>query len=230
MRTTGLIVALDDPDLPKAEALARKLSGRVAAFKVGPILFNSYGPEAIMEIGQHGPIFCDLKLHDIPNTVGAAALELTRQGVWMFTVHASGGAPMIAVAVDAAATRSPSPLIAAVTVLTSLSETDLEAVGQHGPPQDQVMRLARLSVTAGATALVCSAKEAAMLRETLGSEIVLVTPGVRPSGVDSGDQARVGTPAKARDAGADYVVVGRPITADPDPARAVERVLAELSL
>lgn len=229
MRTTALIVALDDPDLPKGEALARKLSGRVAAFKVGPILFNAYGPEAILEIGQHGRVFCDLKLHDIPNTVGAAAVELTRQGVWMFTVHASGGASMIAVAAAAAAARSPSPLVAAVTVLTSLSGTDLKTVGQEGPPQDQVMRLARLSVAAGATALVCSALEAAMLREQLGLEIVLVTPGVRPSGVDSGDQARVATPAQARDAGADYVVVGRAITADPDPAGAAERVLAELS-
>jgi len=229
MTTTGLIVALDDPDLPKAEALARKLSGRVAAFKVGPILFNAYGPEAILEVGQHGRVFCDLKLHDIPNTVGAAAAELTRQGVWMFTVHASGGAPMIQVAAAAAQNHSPSPLVAAVTVLTSLSEDDLKVVGQQGPARDQVTRLAHLAVGAGATALVCSALEAGMLRELLGRKIVLVVPGVRPVGADSGDQSRIATPADARDAGADYVVVGRPITADPDPVGAAERVLTELS-
>lgn len=225
---TGLIVALDSPDLSESVLLAGKLSGRVSAFKVGLTLFNRHGPEAVRRIGEHGPVFCDLKLHDIPHQVGLAAAELVRLGVWMFTIHASGGSAMVAAASSAANGSPAPPLVAAVTVLTSLSKDDLSAVGFQSDPQEQVGRLARLAVASGATALVCSANEVRMLREQLGAEIVLVTPGIRPAGSDAGDQARIMTPAGAVAAGSSYIVVGRPITGAPDPIRAAEGVLAEL--
>jgi orotidine-5'-phosphate decarboxylase len=226
---TGLIVALDSPDLDESEALARQLAGRVAAFKVGLTLFLGHGPEAVRRIGAHGPIFCDLKLHDIPHQVGLAASQLTELGVWMFTVHASGGSAMVAAAARAASAAANPPLVAAVTVLTSLDRDELALLGVEAEPEEQVLRLARRSVEAGATALVCSANEVERLRRELGGEIVLVTPGIRPAGSDVGDQARVMTPAHAAAAGSSYIVVGRPITGAPDPVEAVEKITAELA-
>lgn len=225
---TGLIVALDSPDLSESESLARKLSGRVAAFKVGLTLFTRHGPEAVMRIGEHGPVFCDLKLHDIPHQVGLAAAQLTELGVWMFTIHASGGSAMVKAAAKAAGAGSVPPLVAAVTVLTSMGKRDLVTMGIQAEPQDQVVRLAGTAVQAGATALVCSANEVVLLRNELGRDLVLVTPGIRPAGADVGDQARVRTPAEASAAGSSYIVVGRPITGAPDPVRAAEQILAGL--
>lgn len=224
-----MIVALDSPDLSESEGLARQLSGRVAAFKVGLTLFTRHGPEAVLRIAEHGPVFCDLKLHDIPHQVGLAANELVQLGVWMFTIHASGGTAMVAAAADAAKRSDVPPLVAAVTVLTSLGKDDLRAMGVDADPQDQVARLARLAVAGGATALVCSANEVRRLRAELGSDIVLVTPGIRPAGADAGDQARVMTPAQAAAAGSSHIVVGRPITGAADPVEAAEAVLAELA-
>lgn len=226
---TGLIVALDSPDLDESEALARQLAGRVAAFKVGLTLFLGHGPEAVRRIGAHGPIFCDLKLHDIPHQVGMAASQLTGLGVWMFTVHASGGSSMVAAAARAASAAPAPPLVAAVTVLTSLDRDELALLGVEAEPEDQVLRLARRSVEAGATALVCSANEVERLRQELGAEIVLVTPGIRPAGSDAGDQARVMTPALAAAAGSSYIVVGRPITGAPNPVEAVEKIAMDLA-
>ncbi|MCA1841121.1 MAG: orotidine-5'-phosphate decarboxylase [Actinomycetota bacterium] len=232
--STGLIVALDEPDLPKAEHLAKQLAGKVSAFKVGLTFFAAYGPEAIREIGQHAPIFCDLKLHDIPAQVGSAAEELTRLGVWMFTVHASGGPAMITAAakaaksVNGAVKATDRPLVAAVTVLTSIDEETLDSVGQGADAAAQVSRLAKLAFDAGATALVCSPLEVASLRQIFGPEVVLVVPGIRPANASADDQARVLTPAQAAEAGASYIVVGRPITAAPDPVQATEEILAEL--
>jgi orotidine-5'-phosphate decarboxylase len=226
--STGLIVALDNPDLDKAEDLAKQLSGRVAALKVGLTLFTAHGPDAATAIGAHAPVFCDLKLHDIPHQVGLAAAELTRLGVWMFTVHASGGPVMIKAAVQAAAKKSPPPLVAAVTMLTSLSGQDARDIGFSGDPASLVRKLGRLAVDAGASALVCSPQELALLRADLGPELVLVTPGVRPAGSPAGDQSRVMTPAEAARAGASYVVVGRPVTDDPDPAEAAAAIVKEL--
>lgn len=226
---TGLIVALDSPDLNESESLARKLSGRVAAFKVGLTLFMRHGPESVMRIGEYGRVFCDVKLHDIPHQVGLAAAQLTELGVWMFTIHASGGSAMVEAAARSASSGSPAPLVAAVTVLTSLDKPDLAAMGIDAEPGDQVVRLARTAVGGGATALVCSANEVRVLRRELGSEILLVTPGIRPAGAAAGDQARVMTPTGAAAAGSSYIVVGRPITDAPDPVKAAEGILEELS-
>jgi orotidine-5'-phosphate decarboxylase len=225
-----LIVALDSPDLDESEALARQLAGRVDAFKVGLTLFLGHGPEAVRRIGAFGRIFCDLKLHDIPHQVGLAAAQLTELGVWMFTVHASGGVAMVRAAADAASESNDPPLVAAVTVLTSLDRDDLMRMGVKADPAEQVLRLANTAVRGGATALVCSANEVKLLRRELGSEIVLVTPGIRPAGSEAGDQARVMTPAGAARAGAGYVVVGRPITGSPDPVEATGNITAELAV
>lgn len=225
---TGLIVALDSPDLSESESVARQLSGRVAAFKVGLTLFTRHGPEAVIRIGDYGPVFCDLKLHDIPHQVGLASAQLTELGVWLFTVHASGGPAMVRAAVESAQGSDHPPLVAAVTVLTSLGKQDLLNMGVDAEPREQVVRLGRLAVGAGATSLVCSANEVVLLRKEFGAELVLVTPGIRPAGADLGDQARVMTPAKAAAAGSSYIVVGRPITDAPDPVRAAEEVLVEL--
>ncbi|HLF69958.1 MAG TPA: orotidine-5'-phosphate decarboxylase [Actinomycetota bacterium] len=225
---TELIVALDHHDLGDAQALAKSIGDRASAFKVGHTLFTAHGPEAILEIAQHGRVFCDLKLHDIPNQVTGSAAELTRLGVWMFTVHASGGAEMVAAAVRAAKAGTPPALVAAVTVLTSLSADALEGVGQGEKVQEQVLRLATLAVDAGATALVCSPQEVALLRERFPTGPKLVVPGVRPPGSETGDQARVATPREAAQAGADFIVVGRPITGATEPLAVVEAVLEEL--
>lgn len=225
---TGLIVALDTPDLSHSESLARQLSGRVAAFKVGLTLFMRHGPESVLRISEHGPVFCDVKLHDIPHQVGLAAAQLTELGVWMFTVHASGGHAMVKAAAQSAGASDHPPLVAAVTVLTSLGRQDLLSIGIDSEPEAQVSRLARTAVEAGATSLVCSANEVVPLRRELGADVILVTPGIRPAGSAVGDQARVMTPAKAAAAGSSYIVVGRPITDAPDPVRAAEEMLVEL--
>ncbi len=226
----GLIVALDGDDLAQMEALARELSGSVDAFKVGLTLFGAYGTEALLEIGQHGKVFCDLKFHDIPSQVEGAAAALARQGVWMMTVHASGGAAMVSAGVRGALTgraRDPA-LVAAVTVLTSLDAAELSALGQPDGPAVQVERLARHAVAAGAPALVCSPQEVAAVRSAVGPSVVLVCPGIRPAGSVLGDQARVSAPADAVAAGADYLVVGRPITGSSNPVEAAEKIRAEL--
>lgn len=225
---TGLVVALDDADLVGCEALAKELAGKVSAFKVGLTLYAAHGPEAILEIGQHAPVFCDLKYHDIPSQVAAAARELARQGVWMFTVHASGGPAMIRAAVDAASDINPKSLVAGVTVLTSLSTEDLAGVGHEGTASELVHNLAAVAVGAGAQALVCSGEEASGLRAKFGDSVLLIVPGIRLEGTQARDQARIATPAAAKAAGADHVVVGRAITESPDPLAATEAILQEL--
>ena len=224
---TGLIVALDTPDLPKAEALATELSGKVAALKVGLTLFSAYGPEAVGSISKYAPVFCDAKLHDIPVQVSGAVAELAISGAWMITVHASGGPAMVAAAAQAASLSPTPPLIAAVTVLTSLGSQDLYAVGQGVDVSRQVGRLAAMAVANGATALVCSGHEIAIAR-AVGGDVKLVVPGVRPPGSSVGDQSRVMTPREASEAGADYIVVGRPITEAPDPVAAAIQIASEL--
>jgi orotidine-5'-phosphate decarboxylase len=228
-RTPGVIVALDQSELAAAEAAARELEGVVDAFKVGATLFAAHGPEALQAIGAHGRVFCDLKLHDIPEQVSLAVGALSVHGVWMLTVHASGGPAMVRAAAEAAAAAPLPPVVAAVTVLTSLSPEDLRAIGQGSDPLAQVVRLARMATAAGAPALVCSAEEVGRLRTLLGPEVVLVVPGIRPAGADHGDQARVSTPASAARAGANWLVVGRPITKAPDPRAAAERIREELA-
>jgi orotidine-5'-phosphate decarboxylase len=224
----GLIVALDGDDLVSAEGLARRLTGAVDAFKVGLTLFAAHGPEALFEIGQHGRVFCDLKLHDIPTQVRGAARSLASKGVWLTTVHASGGRAMVAAAVEGAGAAGSGTLVAAVTVLTSLDAAELGSLGVAADPAGQVLRLATLAVGAGAQALVCSPQEVAAVRAEVGPGVLLVTPGIRPAGGDPGDQSRVATPRAAVAAGADYLVVGRPITAATDPRAAAEAIRAEM--
>ncbi len=217
-------VALDSADLDVALGWASDTGPYVSAVKVGLELFVRFGRDAVERAGQASgrPVFLDLKLHDIPNTVAGAARAVAGLEPWILTVHASGGPAMIAAAAEAV----PDTLIAAVTILTSLSERDLDAIGIVGPPQDAVRRLAGLAVQSGARALVCSPQEVALLRAEVGPDVVLITPGVRPLGNSADDQARTATPEQALADGADLLVIGRPITAAAVPAAAA-RALAE---
>ena len=221
-----IAVALDAPDLETAARWAQAVTPHVAVVKVGLELFCRTGPSIVSTVrGVSGvQLFLDLKLHDIPNTVAGAARAVAGLRPTYLTVHASGGADMVRAAVDAV----PDVTIAAVTVLTSLSEQVLDAVGLAGPPLDAVRRLAVLAVGAGAGALVCSPQEVAALRAEVGPGIVLITPGIRPSGSGADDQARTATPQQALADGADLLVIGRPITGAADPAAAAAQIAASL--
>ncbi|MCC5948753.1 MAG: orotidine-5'-phosphate decarboxylase [Nitriliruptoraceae bacterium] len=219
-----LIVALDVPTLEEADALAAALVGHVGWFKVGLELFSAHGPAAVERIGAHGPIFLDLKLHDIPTTVERAARRLAALEVGLLTVHAGGGAAMVAAAVSG---LGDGGRILAVTVLTSTSDDELAALGS-APAADQVPRLADLATRAGAPGLVCAPKDLTVVRETVGDDVLVVTPGVRPAGGAADDHARAATPAEAMAAGADLLVVGRPITAAGDPVAAADAIVAAL--
>lgn len=219
-------VALDAPDIDTAAAWARLVTPHVSTVKVGLELYLRYGPDCIASVrgGSRLQVFCDLKLHDIPATVAGAAGAVAPLRPDYLTVHASGGADMIRAAVEAA----PTTTIAGVTVLTSLADTDLAAVGQQGSALDTSRRLAVLAVAAGAGAVVCSPYEVMAVRQEVGPDVTLITPGVRPAGTDAGDQARVTTPEAAQAAGADLLVIGRPITAAPDPGAAAASIAAGL--
>jgi orotidine-5'-phosphate decarboxylase len=221
-----IAVALDAPDLETAARWAGLVTPHVSTVKVGLELYLRYGPDVIASVrGASGVrVFLDLKLHDIPNTVSGAARAVSRLRPSILTVHAAGGPKMIMAAVEAA----PHTQIAAVTVLTSLSEADLARIGFAGPADDAVRRLAAMSVEAGATALVCSPHEVAAVRSEVGPDITLITPGVRPAGADTQDQARVATPEQALADGADLLVIGRPITGAPDPGAAAAAIAAAL--
>jgi orotidine-5'-phosphate decarboxylase len=228
-----IFVALDTPDRDRALVLARALAGRVGGFKIGLEAFAACGPSLVGEVLDAGlPVFLDLKLHDIPNTVAGAAAASSRLGVSFLTVHALGGAAMIRAAVDASRDAAASaglaqPTILAVTILTSHDERDLEAVGIAGPASDAVLRLAALARDAGAGGAVCSPLEVASVRGVFPSA-TLVVPGIRPSGASADDQARTATPGAAVTAGADRIVVGRPITRAPDPATVAEAIAREI--
>mgnify|MGYP005847487685 FL=1 len=226
-----IAVALDTPDPARAASWARALAGHVGVAKVGLELFAAAGPGAVAAVGASGlPVFLDLKLHDIPNTVAGAVRSAARLGVAMLTVHAAGGSAMLAAAREAAESAGADrPMILAVTVLTSLTAADLAATGVEGAPASQVLRLARLAIASGADGIVCSPLEVAPLRAALGASVRLVVPGIRPAGSRADDQARVTTPAEAVAAGADWLVIGRPITAAADPAAAAEAIAASLA-
>ncbi|MEV0200855.1 orotidine-5'-phosphate decarboxylase [Nonomuraea sp. NPDC050691] len=226
MTPAPIAVALDAPDLETAARWAGLVTPHVSTVKVGLELYLRYGPDVIASVrGASGVrVFLDLKLHDIPNTVAGAARAVSRLRPAILTVHATGGPKMIRAAVEAA----PHTKIASVTVLTSLGEADLAAIGLAGPADDAVRRLAAMSVEAGATALVCSPNEVAAVRAEVGPDITLITPGVRPAGADAQDQARVATPEQALADGADLLVIGRPITAAPDPGAAAASIAAAL--
>ncbi|GAA1019540.1 orotidine-5'-phosphate decarboxylase [Acrocarpospora pleiomorpha] len=226
MTPAPIAVALDAPDLETAARWASLVTPHVSTVKVGLELYLRYGPDVLATVrGASGVrIFLDLKLHDIPNTVAGAARAVARLKPAILTVHATGGPAMIQAAVEAA----PQTQIAAVTLLTSLSEADLARTGIQGPAGDAVRRLAALAVGAGAQALVCSPREVAAVRAEVGPGVTLITPGVRPAGADTQDQARVATPEAAIADGADLLVIGRPITGSPDPGAAAAGIAAAL--
>jgi orotidine-5'-phosphate decarboxylase len=226
-----LAVALDVPDLDAAARLAQALSGRAGTFKVGLELFAQFGPRAVETANRHGAaVFLDLKLHDIPRTVAAAVSSAGALGARYLTLHALGGPAMISAAREAAdRLGATQPRLLAVTILTSHSDQELELIGLSGGARQHVLRLAQLSLAAGADGVVCSPQEIASLRQALGAEALIVTPGVRPVGADKGDQVRVATPAEAIRDGASLLVIGRPIVAAPDPRIATEQILAEIA-
>ena len=229
-----ILIALDVDRIAEADALVERLAPHVGGFKVGKQLFVSEGPPAVAPIVDRGlRLFLDLKFHDIPNTVAGAVRAGTRLGAWMMTVHASGGHDMLVAARDAALDEASKagierPLIVAVTVLTSLDDARLAAVGASGGVRDQVKRLAALARTAGVDGVVASPQEIALIRETCGPEFAIVTPGIRPATAGKDDQARTMTPAAAVHAGASYLVIGRPITGAADPAGAAASINAEI--
>ncbi|MET9339783.1 MULTISPECIES: orotidine-5'-phosphate decarboxylase [unclassified Nonomuraea] len=226
MTPAPIAVALDAPDLETAARWASLVTPHVSTVKVGLELYLRYGPDVIASVqGASGVrVFLDLKLHDIPNTVAGATRAVARLKPAILTVHAAGGPAMIQAAVEAA----PHTEIAAVTVLTSLSAADLAAIGIAGSPEDAVRRLSVMAVEAGAKALVCSPHEVAGVRAAVGPDITLITPGVRPAGADSQDQARVATPEQALADGADLLVIGRPITGSADPGATAASIAASL--
>ena len=221
-----ICAALDFPSLAEAEGFARRIARHVGMLKVGLELFTAEGPAAVRAVAALGrPVFLDLKLHDIPNTVEGAARSAATTGAQLLTVHAAGGVAMIRAAVRGA---GPGVRILAVTVLTSLDATALDAIGLAGPPQDAVVRLARLAVAAGAGGLVCSPQEVRAVRAAVGPGPLLVVPGVRPAGAAVGDQSRVATPAVAVADGADVIVVGRPLREASDPVAAARGIAGEI--
>jgi orotidine-5'-phosphate decarboxylase len=225
-----LAVALDSSEREEILRLARALRGRVGVAKVGLEAFSAHGPDLVREVGDFGvPVFLDLKLHDIPNTVERAARNAARLGVAMLTVHASGGEAMLRAAVAGAASVDPSLAVLAVTVLTSLDDGGLAELGIPGGAAGRVAAWAALAQRCGCAGVICSPQEAAGLRASLGPGFLLVTPGVRPVGESSGDQRRVATPGQAIASGSDLLVVGRPITAAADPAAAAEAILTQMA-
>jgi orotidine-5'-phosphate decarboxylase len=220
-------VALDAPDLETAARWAALVTPHVSTVKVGLELYLRYGPEVVATVrgASRLAVFLDLKLHDIPATVAGAVRAVARLRPDVLTVHAAGGADVIRAAVEAAA---PATLVAAVTVLTSLGDDDLGRIGLNGPVPDAVLRLAALSVQAGAQGVVCSPREVSAVRSEVGPDVTLITPGVRPAGSEAHDQARVATPEEAMLAGADLLVIGRPITRAPDPGAAAAAIAASL--
>ena len=231
-----LIVALDADTEEKALALVEALKHDVGFFKIGFELFSSCGPGIVEKVAASGArIFLDLKYHDIPNTVSKAAVSVTRLGVFMFNLHALGGYEMMkktadAVKTEAARLKIERPKVLAVTVLTSMDENALKKVGINDTMDSEVLRLAALAKSAGIDGVVASVSEAKRIRRELGDDFLIVTPGVRPAWAEAGDQKRVATPKEAVEAGATYIVVGRPITGASDPATAAKKILKEMEL
>jgi orotidine-5'-phosphate decarboxylase len=225
-----LIVALDVSSADAAQKIVAAVGDSARIYKVGKQLFTAAGPQIVRDLIAAGrKVFLDLKFHDIPNTVASAVAEAAKLNVAMLTVHASGGGKMLRAAVEAASKAEIPPMILAVTVLTSMEDSDLPGIGVRGTVVDQTLRLATLAIGNGCDGIVTSAHEVRDLRSELGYDFAIVTPGVRPAGSDKGDQARVVTPAEAIAAGATHIVVGRPITAAPDPAAAAREIVQQIS-
>lgn len=222
MVDTLIIVALDVADEAHALALAQQLKPNLCRLKVGKQLFTAAGPHCVERLIQLGyDVFLDLKFHDIPTTVELACRAAGELGVWMVNVHALGGADMLVAARNGVGQQADRPVLLGVTLLTSMGVTDMQAIGLQGTPQQAVLRLAQLTQTCGLDGVVCSALEAPMLRAALGHPFCLVTPGIRPPGSSHDDQQRVVTPQAALSAGANYLVIGRPITHAVHPLQAL---------
>ena len=230
-----LIFGLDVASTKEALSLVRRLTGEVGLFKVGKRLFVHAGPDIVRRIRkQGGEVFLDLKFHDIPETVATASVEAARLGVYLLNIHASGGTEMMKHTVAAVdnvcrAEKLRRPKLLAVTVLTSLDAGDLKAVGVGGSARKQVLRLARLASNCGMDGVVASPHEIEWIREECGPRFLIVTPGIRPAAVDD-DQKRIATPSAAVRAGADYIVVSRPIREAPDPVRAAREIIADIAV
>lgn len=222
----SVLVALDVATRERALQLAHDLENEVGGFKVGLELFCACGPEIVEAIGAKR-VFLDLKFHDIPNTVAAVSRVAARLGVHIFNVHCLGGAEMMRAAADAARETNPNVKIIGVTILTSHDNDSLARIGIHEAPEQAVPRLAELAQNAGLDGVVCSAREIAPVRARCGADFMLVTPGIRPAGSELGDQKRVLTPTEALKAGANYLVVGRPITGAADPVKAARELFGE---
>lgn len=229
-----IFVALDTTNIAKAAALAKGLSGLVGGVKIGKEFFTATGPDGVQQVATGGqPVFLDLKFHDIPNTVAGAIRASMKLRPFMVNVHAGGGATMMRAAADAATEASKAedcsrPLVLGVTVLTSLAEEDLQAVGVTESTLEQVTRLALLAQQSGLDGVVCSAREVESLRKACGPDFKLVVPGIRPAWASTDDQKRIMTPSEAVSAGADYLVIGRPITGAEDPADAARLIIEEI--
>jgi len=226
-----IIVGLDVENKTKALAIVDQLDPKKCRLKVGKEMFTRYGPDFIKALIAKGfDIFLDLKYHDIPNTVARACVAAAELGVWMVNVHAAGGAQMMQAAREALDSfPAKKPLLIGVTILTSLSQSDLEEIGFTGTVESNVLRLAKLCQHSGLDGVVCSAQEAALLRKEMNNDFCLVTPGIRPAGTDLGDQKRVMTPAQAIDLGANFLVIGRPVTQAENPGFIVDKIDQEIS-
>lgn len=230
MNDPRVIVALDYPDAAAALAFASRVTPQTCRLKVGQQLFTAAGPRLVETLAQRGfDIFLDLKFHDIPNTVAGACEAAAQLRVWMLNVHALGGRAMLEAARAAVAASARPPKLIAVTLLTSLTARDMQEVGMAGDPQDAAMKLARLAQACGLDGVVCSAQEAALLKRECGAKFCLVTPGIRPAHSAPDDQQRVMTPGAAISAGADYLVIGRPLTQANDPPAALAAINAEIA-
>lgn len=230
MSDPRVIVALDYPDAAGALKLASRLDPGLCRLKVGKELYTAAGPDLVEKLRRSGfAVFLDLKYHDIPATVAGACLAAAELGVWMVNVHALGGRAMMEAARAALSRRRAPPKLVAVTLLTSIGAADMEEIGLAGDPQEAVVRLARLAQACGLDGVVCSAEEAEPLRRQCGTEFCLVTPGIRPAASARDDQQRVATPRQAIASGADFLVIGRPITRAADPLAALRAVHEEIA-
>lgn len=224
-----IIIAIDAPNAKAALKLVDELSGQGCLFKIGLQLFTAEGPSIVREIQARGArVFLDLKFHDIPNTAREAVHSAVALGVDMTTIHLCGGPEMVGESINAA--KNSKTLVLGVSVLTSMNDASLRAVSVPLNPRDQVMHLAQMGVVSGLRGIVASPLEIAPLREKFGSSLTIVTPGVRPTGSDTGDQKRIMTPGDAIRAGSDYLVIGRPITAAPLPLEALESIAEEMTI
>ena len=230
MQESKVIVALDYPDAESAQQLVTRLAPDLCRLKVGKELFTRAGPRLVEDLAGRGfDVFLDLKFHDIPNTVASACHAAAELGVWMLNVHALGGKRMLEAAKEGVTRAMHSPLLIAVTILTSMDEADLAAVGLAGSPLENVQRLAQLAQQSGLDGVVCSSRETPALRAQLDAGFRLITPGIRPAGSQADDQRRVMTPVEAIKSGSDYLVIGRPVTRADDPVSVLRTINSELS-